>query len=359
MGASLNVIKEFGPTLTLFLLTIWNVTSLRRIQITATVIVILAVMLVGQSAAAYHFGFMQEQLLIRGTSTEDAPDESPADDGTVRVRGLGQMNDPNDLALVLVASLAFISVAWQSGRTFRNTLLLGVPGAFLIYGVYLTHSRGGMLGVLVVIFVGLVSRTNRINALIITGLAAIVFIGSNFTGNRGMSSSEESAAGRLDAWSEGLDMFRSNPLLGVGFRNFTEHHTLTAHNSFVLCFAELGSVGYGFWLALLTIALLQLNQVRQCKDDSFHAAILRRYALALLASLTGVLVSAFFLSRSYNVVLYLLVAITASLYASTQRSGYSMTLPSLSQLVRGVAALEIATIAGIYLLVRMNRLFVH
>jgi hypothetical protein len=358
VGAPVYVIQAFGPVLTLFLLAVWNVNSLRRLRITAAVMVLSAMVLVGQGVAAYHFGYMQDKLLFRGNGDPGDEDEAESEtDSPARIRGLGQMNDPNDLALVLVATLPFLGLAWRKGRTARNVLLLGLPAAFLVYGIYLTRSRGGMLGVLAICFVGLVGRVSRTKALVATAAVAAIFLAANFTGGRSMSTSEESAAQRMDAWSEGLAMFRSSPVLGVGFQNFTEHHDLTAHNSFVLCFAELGAVGYFFWMALLVVAILQLEQVRQCKDDGRGGDVLRRQARVLIASFAGTLAAAFFLSRSYNPVLYLLVGLAFALYEIAGQGGNSVYLPSLYRVSRKVAVMEFASIAAIYVLVRVNRLF--
>jgi hypothetical protein len=41
------------------------------------------------------------------------------------------------------------------------------------------------------------------------------------------------------------------PVFGVSYNSFTDHHERTTHNSFVLCFAELGLLGYFTWLALV------------------------------------------------------------------------------------------------------------
>jgi O-antigen ligase len=359
LGAPVHVIQAFGPVLTLFLLVIWNVNSLRRLRITGAVLVLLAMVLVGQGVAAYHFGYMQDKLLLRGTGDPGDDDQSPAEtDDPVRVRALGLMNDPNDLALVLVAILPFLGLAWRKGRTIRNALLLGLPAAFLVYGIYLTRSRGGMLGILAVVFGGLVGRMSRTKALVATGVMAAIFLAANFTGGREVSTSEESAARRLDAWSEGLDMFRSSPLLGVGYLNFTEHNDLTAHNSFVLCFAELGAVGYFFWLALLVVAILQTKQVRQCLNDGSDGDAMRRYAKVLLSSFAGMLVAAFFLSRSYNPILYLLVGLAFASTVVGGKSGQLLALPSWGKMSRLVTALEFASIVAIYVFVRVNRLFI-
>ena len=359
LGAPLFVIQQFGPALTLFLLAVWNITSLRRLRITAAVMVCLIVGLSIEGVAAYHFGYMQDKFLWRPDVAQDNEDEPVvADDSSIRLRSLGVMNDPNDFALILAATIPFLGLAWKRGRTFRNVVLLGTPAALMIYSIFLTRSRGGMIGLLASLFVGLGGRLSRTKALLATAAMAAIFMASNFTGGREISMSEESAAGRLDAWSEGLEMFKSSPLLGVGYRHFTEHNALTAHNSFVLCFAELGSAGYFFWLALLVVAIQQLQHVRH-SNNAFVDNTLRRYALALLASFAGTLVAASFLSRTYHPILYLLVALAFALYAIAGHTEQLVAMPPLLQIGRRVLAIEFASIIAIYMLVKINRLFVH
>src|SRR5205823_4424444 len=67
---------------------------------------------------------------------------------------------------------------------------------------------------------------------------------------RQMSSDDEAAQGRVNAWDAGLDMIKSSPVWGVGRDQFVEHHPRTAHNSLVLCLAELGLAGTAMWLGL-------------------------------------------------------------------------------------------------------------
>src|ERR1019366_5026659 len=75
LGAPLHVMQVFGPALTLFLLAVWNVNSLRRLRITGAVLLLLAMVLVGQGVAAYHFGYMQDQFVFRGTGDPGDDDE--------------------------------------------------------------------------------------------------------------------------------------------------------------------------------------------------------------------------------------------------------------------------------------------
>jgi hypothetical protein len=116
-------------------------------------------------------------------------------------------------------------------------------------------------------------------------------------------------------------------------------------------------VGYFFWLALLVVAILQIEQVRRCNQEDAEVEVLRRHARVLAASFAGMLVAAFFLSRSYNPILYLLVGIAFALYRSAHNGGYSVALPSVFGVGRKVVALEFASIIAIYLLVRVNLLF--
>jgi len=56
-------------------------------------------------------------------------------------------------------------------------------------------------------------------------------------------------------------MFKSAPLFGIGFNGFTDLYEITAHNSFVLCLAELGLLGSTLWVALLVTTTMGLNSV--------------------------------------------------------------------------------------------------
>jgi hypothetical protein len=81
----------------------------------------------------------------------------------------------------------------------------------------------------------------------------------DFTGGRVISASE--GADRLEAWATGLELFKGAPLFGIGFGAFTDFNDITAHNSFVLCLAELGLIGSTIWMALLVTTTMGLNRL--------------------------------------------------------------------------------------------------
>jgi O-antigen ligase len=181
-------------------------------------------------------------------------------------------------------------------------------------------------------------------------LAAI----SQFSAGRSFSMHEESNAGRLDAWSAGLGMFRQQPFFGVGFNQFTEHNELTAHNSFVLCFAELGLFGYFFWLALLLLTGYQIAElVRRPSGTDAEDRGVTRWASVIQMSFYSFLGTAFFLSRTYNVGLYILLAFTVVLVEIVRRRDEPVRMPAFFSWFRKVGVLEVASIVAVYGLVRI------
>jgi putative inorganic carbon (HCO3(-)) transporter len=180
-------------------------------------------------------------------------------------------------------------------------------------------------------------------------LGAVVV--TNVAGGRGFSAQEDSAGSRILAWSEGLTMLRNQPLFGVGYNNFTEHHDITAHNSFVLCFAELGLIGYFTWLALVVIAFRDVNQVANLSEGAELTS--RPYAAMLRSSLLGFLTCAYFLSRSYAPPLFLLLSLCAVTWRCAHDEASHSGLPA-QRWVLPTAFILVASLALVYVMVRVK-----
>jgi putative inorganic carbon (HCO3(-)) transporter len=196
-------------------------------------------------------------------------------------------------------------------------------------------------------------RWGLLRAVAASAIPIAIAFAFNFTGGRSYGLQDESNAGRIDAWSAGLDMFRSQPLLGVGYGQFVEHHDHTAHNSFVLCFSELGLVGYFIWLALLVITALQLNALMRALKDSDADAGLRRWAVAIQMSFYCFLGTSLFLSRTYTVGLYILLALTVVLVTLARKTEHPIPTPAIPTWVWRTGALELASIVVVYGIVRV------
>jgi O-antigen ligase len=194
-------------------------------------------------------------------------------------------------------------------------------------------------------------RLGRALSILAGGGALMAFLALGFLGGRSMTI-DESAASRIEAWSEGLIMLRSSPVWGVGFGMFTQHHVRVAHSSFVHCFAELGLVGYFLWLSLVVLTLDDMRCVARVELEG--AGELRRWARALMLSLVGFLAGGVFLSRSYDVILFILLGVGVAIDDLARRSA---GLPARGLLVRSfvVVAVEVTSILILWLYMRLLR----
>src|SRR5262249_4472118 len=60
---------------------------------------------------------------------------------------------------------------------------------------------------------------------------------------------------RLWLWSDGLVMFRSNPIFGVGWGHYKDHAPQEAHNSYLQVLSETGLFDGGLFLGAGVLAL--------------------------------------------------------------------------------------------------------
>ncbi|MGY0652335.1 O-antigen ligase family protein [Luteimonas sp. A537] len=304
------------------------------------------------------------------------------DDG--RIQYLGIFSDPNDLAMLFVICLPMaVYLASRGGLLgLRRMLWLGVAG-LLLYGIYLTNSRGGMLAVAAMLGVFLWVRRGLASALIVAavGLVAMRLLPSRLNE---LDVAERSASGRVEAWYEGIQMFIGSPLYGVGTGNFTNYHHLTAHNSLVLVLAENGIIGFGLWFAFIGYCFWMMVRIlRQAppgsypgqppawdgdgdgdgaaaaSDSAWDTALVEQWrrdraiATALLVSLAGFAATAFFLSRSYIILLYLLAAVVVAHSTAVRERFPAMPAFRLGgDVIRWVLLAGLVTV-GFYVLLRL------
>ena len=126
-----------------------------------------------------------------------------------------------------------------------------VPVCILLFGIYLTHSRGALVAMT---FVSIFAARRRIGTIPAAVLAGLMFTGAlalQFTGGRAISAT--AGEDRTNLWGEGLQIVKSNPIFGIGYGDLWEHTqgNLTAHNSVIVCAAELGIFGLFFWCLYL------------------------------------------------------------------------------------------------------------
>jgi hypothetical protein len=331
-----------------------------------------------------------------------------------RLIGRGFINDPNDFAQLLVSLLPGLFFFWKPKRGFANTVLVLVPAAVLIFGLYLTHSRGAMLALLLVV---LLSARRKIGTIASSVIAALLFMGTlavGWTGGRQVSM--EAGSDRMDAWSAGLEMIKQHPVFGVGFGAFTEHYYLTAHNTIIVCAAELGGVGLFLWLlfvcgafwetlvagsteiedkavaagepvpsfariAVVPVASASTAQkvsaavsphlrpaasgvgalspgavavpffaVRNEETDSSIAEEIRRLARVMTISLAGFLAAGWFLSRAFQMTIFVYCGIIEVIYQLASQRGMVPAKMPIKKLMRIALVSGIGLVFVVYLM---------
>ncbi len=116
---------------------------------------------------------------------------------------------------------------------------------------------------------------------------------------------------RVQLWSEGLQMLKQSPLLGIGYGQYFEEVGHVAHNSFLHCFVELGLFGGVCFLGCYFSALVLLHDLRKTAEWAEWQSSQRLLA-TLFACVVGFGVSCLSLTRSYIVPTYLILGIAAS-----------------------------------------------
>jgi O-antigen ligase len=235
--------------------------------------------------------------------------------GERRITYLGFFNDPNDLGMFLVMCIPFTIYFYNKGNFPLKLIMLMVLSA-LGYGIYLTGSRGSMLGAggLLGVYILVVNAGPKlfIASVVLSPIAATVVASLQ-------SNIDSSANGRLEAWYAGIQMLMSNPIFGIGKGQFYDYHGLVAHNSYIHVAGELGVPGYSLWGGALIFTVLtgylfikatkndEVATKEQLETDSAARDFNNERLLnkTLFFSMIGFMITGFFISRMFTLLLFI------------------------------------------------------
>jgi hypothetical protein len=261
-----GVLHDFAiliPILITFPFVVIGCTSLTRLRVLAGFLVLTAVFVFSQDLIALLTqDYSSPYVLIQKIGETD--------DGTsylMRYRGLGVLSDPNDLGQFFVTVLPLLWLRWKKGSTFQNILLTLLPASILLLGIFITHSRGALVGLLIVLWFAFKDKLGVTTSSVLAGLALAALLVLNMSGGRSLNDDD---GGRVAAWSLGLEIFKAHPVFGVGMGNFNNYNDtgLTAHNSYVLCIAELGFFGYFAWMGMIVCSWSGLTRLVKLKSPA-------------------------------------------------------------------------------------------
>lgn len=168
--------------------------------------------------------------------------------------------NPNDTAVMCVCAIAFLMLYIIEDKNYFGRLVEIAVVLFLIGTVLLTESKKGFVGIILLpIFYSLFNYKifkKNISAIIITIIIMLVFISSAF-----FTELSEGALERMDnSMSDGstimrekliylaIDLWKDNPIIGIGINNFALHSGVSigyySHNNYTEILSGLGIIGF-------------------------------------------------------------------------------------------------------------------
>jgi len=230
------------------------------------------------------------------------------------------LEDNNDFALGLnmALPLQFYLIPGETRRWARWCLWLCFLGGILC--VVLSYSRGGLLGLVVVLFLITMGSRHRIVATAMLATAALLIL--SFAPHQWTDRMDKMAHGEVDgsgqqrliAWRTGWNLAMDYPITGGGldaypdvivFRHYQPEQmpggreSEGPHSIYFQVLGELGFVGLALFLMLMGSCFLSLQALRrQAKKQSASHWVIP-YTRMFQASLAAFAVSGAFLGRAY------------------------------------------------------------
>lgn len=238
----------------------------------------------------------------------------------------GIYHDENVFAVLFVVSCPFFFYMGHhiQSKIFRYLLWTFIPFAW--HSVFLTESRGGLLGLSVVVFLMSFRLSNRLLKLgiIIAFIGAFIWQGGTIMRQRANTiesyREDSSAIERIEAWKAAAKMIEAHPITGVGLASMGQAYpsfsnypfVRVAHNTFLQLSAESGIISGLSYLFLIFSPTLKLWKLKRklCLMEPKNEV--HNFLLALsdscIAALAGFFVCSLFLSlQEYEAFYFLLI----------------------------------------------------
>ncbi len=251
------------------------------------------------------------------------------------ITGNSLYTDQNNFAMLFVVSQSFL---WFFGASFRRAAWrwlcwLSIP--FCWHAVFLTGSRGGLLGLGATTL--LISLRSKRRLLGLALIPALIFVflwqGGHVMKDRALRIDhyhrQGSAEGRLQSWRAATRMIAAHPLTGVGlasygpaFPHYSDKQPREAHDTFLQTTAESGLMAGTMYVLVVFSCIVPLwkngNRLKLETDDD--AGRLLMVNEATLIGFSGLIVCSLFLSLQRFEIFYCLNVIANSvLYLSNKR----------------------------------------
>lgn len=254
----------------------------------------------------------------------------------------GPIGEPNLWGQVLVSTLPFIIYTIRFRHSFKKILLLAFGGVLILLAMIYTSSRGAMVALLLITpFIAMDMKVKPASflagTLLFFALISILpenyanrFSTLNIFSDQDALTQDEAVSGRQTAMRIGLEMFRDNPVLGVGFGKFRENYwkyaeklglesnatnidftqdAQYAHSLYIEVVSETGLVGLLAFSVFLGTLLVNLYKIRKRINDAVIYKEWSFWVTALIMSISTFLVSGLFLHGVFFRFIWVLIGL--------------------------------------------------
>jgi putative inorganic carbon (hco3(-)) transporter len=263
-------------------------------------------------------------------------------------RAAGPQMDSNYVAQIMIVLVPLAWLRVRNSRKRARLVALGIGGAILVGGVFLTYSRGALLTLMTVVAVATYLRWLPRRQVMLAALCALPLLPAvapvayrRLASLKSVTSLNDpnvdvSLRGRATEMLAAAHVVMDYPVLGVGpgqykpfysvqyqqtsgikFRDL--QHVRRAHNLYLELAAETGLVGLALFLAVPLLLLRGLwGAYRRVVA---HDRELADTAMALLLGIVGFLVAGMFLTLAYQRYFWFLLALAGATLQIIRRTG--------------------------------------
>ncbi|MCG8616076.1 MAG: O-antigen ligase family protein [Desulfobacterales bacterium] len=253
--------------------------------------------------------------------------------GPIGAYSSGIYGDENTFAMFFVSAIPFL---YYWGLYLGRGMMRYVSWAVIPLGwhaVFLTGSRGGLVGLAATLFAGVIFSKNRktfMAVLIPVFLVVFAIQGGEVLKSRSSTivdyEGETSAETRLQAWSAAVGMLNEYPFTGVGVAcfikampDFSDKQPRATHSVPFQFAGEIGAfalIAYCLIVMLVLLQGLRNNRLIDTWAQAFDPAqlkVIRYLNEASVVSVFGLAVCSLFLSWNYYEIFYYLLIIAGFL----------------------------------------------
>ncbi|MCX6830389.1 MAG: O-antigen ligase family protein, partial [candidate division Zixibacteria bacterium] len=244
--------------------------------------------------------------------------------GLNRAKGINStMDNFNGIAITMNTVIPFVYYLFLHYKAFWKKAIMGAILILFFWTLIITGSRGGLLGFLAIL--GFIWWQSRHKLVMAVALAFLLIAGWMNLGedSRARYSSilddnlDASSENRVKAWKDGLELFVTHPLTGVGAGAFAWARVerfgvyLNPHNLYIQVIAELGAIGTLIF-AMFLIDIFRINRriIKKVQVRGSPHARLEPFARATIIACLSLLVTGVFAHSAYRYTWYLLAALT-------------------------------------------------